>query len=110
MNFSPYDKRCLGELASPSDLWKCKQGAERSHRPLLEGLYAVQVARWLRVFDSSQVSSRRMLQRDLVARGLCYSKSVFLCRSFLHGLSACLVGKVSFCGPPAVEPSMGGSR
>ncbi|CAN0466079.1 unnamed protein product [Ascophyllum nodosum] len=55
LDYSPYDKVCLGEGASPSDLWRCKEGAERSHRPLLEGLYAVQIARWLRVFDASQV-------------------------------------------------------
>lgn len=55
VDYSPYDKRCLGEGASAADLWKCQKAARKSHRPLLEGLYAGQIGRWLRAFDASQV-------------------------------------------------------
>lgn len=55
LNYSPYDKRCLGEGAVAADLWACQEASVKTHRPLLKGLYAGHVARWNRVFGSSQV-------------------------------------------------------
>lgn len=58
LDYSPYDKRCLGEGASSGDLWACHVAAIKTHRPLLQGVYAEQVSRWLRAFGKSQVRSR----------------------------------------------------
>ncbi|CAM9634260.1 unnamed protein product [Ectocarpus fasciculatus] len=55
LDYSPYDKTCLGEGASAADLWACQMGLEKSHTPLLEGLYASPLARWQRAFGESQV-------------------------------------------------------
>lgn len=55
VDYSPYDKRCQGEKASAADLWACQTASGKSHRPLLEGLYASQITRWQRAFDESQV-------------------------------------------------------
>lgn len=55
MDYSPYDKTCQGEKASAADLWACQTASGKSHRPLLEGLYASQLTRWQRAFDKSQV-------------------------------------------------------
>ncbi|CAM9344565.1 unnamed protein product [Ectocarpus sp. 13 AM-2016] len=55
LDYSPYDKRCLGEGASAADLWACQKGLEKSHTPLLKGLYASQLERWQRAFGESQV-------------------------------------------------------
>lgn len=55
VDYSIYDKTCLGEKASAADLWACQTASSKSHRPLLEGLYASQVGRWQRAFDESQV-------------------------------------------------------
>lgn len=58
VDYSPYDKRCLGEGASAADLWACQKGLEKSHTPLLKGLYASQLERWQRAFGESQVQWR----------------------------------------------------
>ncbi|CAM9090423.1 unnamed protein product [Scytosiphon promiscuus] len=55
LNYSPYDKTCLGEGASAADLWGCQTAMLMSHRPLLEGMYSSQLRRWWRAFDDSQV-------------------------------------------------------
>ncbi|CAM9601256.1 unnamed protein product [Ectocarpus sp. 6 AP-2014] len=55
LDYSPYDKGCLGEGASAADLWACQKGLEKSHTPLLKGLYASQLERWQRAFGESQV-------------------------------------------------------
>eukprot|EP00752_Nemacystus_decipiens_P009108 g8132.t1 len=65
VDYSPYDKTCQGEKASASDLWGCQTASEKSHRPLLEGLYASQISRWQRAFDESQlhvVESTKLFQ------------------------------------------------
>jgi len=55
VDYSPYDKKCLGEKASAADLWECQKASHKSHRPLLDGLYVSQLKRWQRAFDKSQV-------------------------------------------------------
>lgn len=61
LNYSPYDKKCLGVGANAADLWACEQAAQMTHRPLLRGLYEAQVNRWFRAFDRKQVRASEVV-------------------------------------------------
>eukprot|EP00752_Nemacystus_decipiens_P002735 g2554.t1 len=63
-SYEPYTPLCRGESATSDDLHLCYKSMLPFH-PLLRGLYAEQLERWLRVFDRSQIlilDSAEMLQ------------------------------------------------
>lgn len=53
-SYEPYTPLCRGEGATSDDLHHCFKSMLPFH-PLLRGLYAEQLERWLRVFDRSQI-------------------------------------------------------
>eukprot|EP00903_Cladosiphon_okamuranus_P012420 g11638.t1 len=53
-SYEPYTPLCRGEGATSDDLHRCFK-AMLPFQPLLRGLYAEQLERWLRVFDRSQI-------------------------------------------------------
>lgn len=53
-SYEPYTPLCQGKGATSNDLHHCYKSMLPFH-PLLRGLYAEQLERWLRVFDRSQI-------------------------------------------------------